>query len=166
MRVHASTHSVIHLWNVHLQVLSFLSHSVGLRLGILLGIHVFPEFLSLLLRGCILIVASLATLEDVLELWLLLLKVLKMMMHLLLVLKGLEGRHLVRGLVELALHVGVGVHLLLGLLLQGVCCHLLLANHDSLVGIVDSRHVDDLCLELVGCIAILSLVLARVLPSS
>ena len=94
-----------------------MSHSVGLHLGILLGIHVFPEFLSLLLRSCILIVASLATLQDILELWLLLLKVLKMLMHLLLVLKGLEGRHLVRGLVELALHVGVRVHLLLGLLL-------------------------------------------------
>ena len=120
-------------------------------------IRVLFEFLALLV--CL---SCLAVAKDVLELWLLLLKLLQVLMHLLLILKSLEGGHLAR-IGELALHlaaVGHSLrHHLLWHLLHVVHGHLLLANHDAFI-VADSRHVDHLGLELVWSVAVLPLLLA------
>lgn len=139
---------------------------------VLLNVWVLSEALPLLvaLSGCRLrarlwLRASRASAPQyILELRLLLLELLELLMHLLLILKSLEGGHLVciwnlaHNLVVTSLHKN-----LLGHLLHSVGVHLLLANHNPLA-VVYSRHIDDLGLELIRAVApIRSLLLAGAL---
>lgn len=141
----------------------------SVRLSSLLGVllrMILPEFLGSLLLGLrhlvLRLVAPWATPQHVLELRLLFLQLLEVLLHLLLVLQGLEGRHLVRvwqlalvGLLRLHHHLLLWPHV--------VGLHLLLANHDAFV-VVDAGHVHHLRLEFGRSVPAVSLLLAGVLP--
>lgn len=156
VRVHPSVPSIILVVRLksHLMIwasmLRLCDESIRLSslLSVLLWI-VLAEFLRALLldlRHLVLwLVAARPTPQHVFQLWLLLLQLLEVLLHLLLVLQGLESGHLVR-IWKLALRRLLRLQHHLLLLPHVVRLHLLLPDYDAFV-VVDARHVHYLGLE-------------------
>ena len=147
----------------HLVVLlNFRNDSILIHLLLSVLLRLSSQLLSFLRQLClclILLFVSWSTPQNILELRLLLLQLLKLLVHLLLSLQSLESSHLTLILNPTTYLIVCG-HYLLGLIsLHVVSCHLFLTDNDSLI-IAYARHIYNLSLEFVRSVSVLSLLLA------